>query len=263
MSRGCPRASAREAQGIGGNVDDIDIRWATRETAGEAQGVVVVIDVIRAFSVAAYAMAGGARAIWLVRTVEEALALRESHPDALLIGEVGGRLIPGFDSNNSPARMAGMDVRGRLLIQRTGAGTQGAVAATEATHLLPCALVHARATATHARRLAEGTDGVLTLLPTAAPVEDGGKPAIEDQVCGEYVEALLRGQPDAAEVLARGLARLHNVGRFEVFEQGYPDFPIEDVAAVLAVDRFAFALEGTRERWRDIEYIGVRAVFPA
>jgi 2-phosphosulfolactate phosphatase len=109
--------------------------------------VVIVIDVIRAFSVAAYALAGGSEELWLVRTVEEALTMRERAPHALLIGEVGGRLIHGFDCNNSPARMAAMDVRGRLLIQRTGAGTQGAVGATGATHLLVCALVNARATA--------------------------------------------------------------------------------------------------------------------
>ncbi|HEX5545811.1 MAG TPA: 2-phosphosulfolactate phosphatase, partial [Ktedonobacterales bacterium] len=64
--------------------------------AEQARGVVVVIDVLRAFTVSAYALAGGARELLLVRGVEEALTLRdEAHPDALLAGEVGGRLIPG------------------------------------------------------------------------------------------------------------------------------------------------------------------------
>src|SRR6185312_1572762 len=99
-----------------------------------ARGVVVVIDVLRAFTVSAYALARGARELLLVRGVEEALTLRdETHPDALLAGEVGGRLIPGFDLNNSPARMQSADVRDRLIIQRTGAGTQGAVNARHAS----------------------------------------------------------------------------------------------------------------------------------
>lgn len=106
----------------------MEIRRVGHSRALEARGVVVVIDVIRAFSVAAYAFAGGAQSLWLVRTVEEAQALREREPDALLIGEVGGRLIEGFDFNNSPSRMAAADVCGRLLIQRTGAGTRGAIA---------------------------------------------------------------------------------------------------------------------------------------
>jgi 2-phosphosulfolactate phosphatase len=77
-----------------------------RPEAGEARGIVIVIDVIRAFSVAGYAFAGGARGIWMVREVEEAQKLREREPEAWLIGEVGGRLIAGFQLNNSPSLMA-------------------------------------------------------------------------------------------------------------------------------------------------------------
>src|ERR1700675_2975131 len=105
----------------------MEIRRVNFPDAASARGVVLVIDVLRAFSVASYAFAGGVQAIWLVRTVEEALALRERMPQSLLAGEVGGRLISGFDFNNSPAQMAAANVRGRWLIQRTGAGTQGAV----------------------------------------------------------------------------------------------------------------------------------------
>jgi hypothetical protein len=68
------------------------IHHISREQAEQAEGIVVVIDVIRAFTVAAYAFAGGAQRLWLVRTVEEALALREREPGALLAGEIGGRI---------------------------------------------------------------------------------------------------------------------------------------------------------------------------
>ena len=54
----------------------------SRDQAGQAEGIVIVIDVIRAFTVAAHAFAGGAKDLWLVRTVEDALALRELAPDA-------------------------------------------------------------------------------------------------------------------------------------------------------------------------------------
>jgi 2-phosphosulfolactate phosphatase len=240
---------------------DVRILRVAREQAGEARGVVIVIDVIRAFSVAAYALAGSARELWLVRTVEEAFALREREPRALLIGEVGGRLIPGFDHDNSPARMAAAHVRGRLLIQRTGAGTQGAVGATGAAHLLVCALVNARATAAHALRLARRQNLPIILLPTAAlEEEDDHAPAIEDEVCADYLEALLLGRADATTVLAAGIAQLHAVGRLRVFTMGYPDFPPEDVPAFLASDRCSFAMRGARERWRDIDYVAVRRV---
>ncbi len=48
--------------------------------ASQAQGLVIVIDVIRAFTVAGYAFAGGARKLWLVQAVEEAQALRRREP---------------------------------------------------------------------------------------------------------------------------------------------------------------------------------------
>ena len=240
----------------------MDIRRLRRSRASEASGITIVIDVIRAFSVAAYAFAGGADGIWLVRTVEEAFALREREPRALLAGEVGGRLITGFDYNNSPAGMARAEVRGRRLIQRTGAGTQGAVDAVNATLLLCCGLVNAGATAAYARALVERGAGpsVVTLMPTAAPTEENDIPAIEDDVCADYLEALLRGQPGARDTLAAGIARLRDIGRLSVFEQGWPDFPPEDVPAFLAIDRHTFAMLGTRERWRGVEYVSLRRV---
>ena len=231
-----------------------------RVHAERARGVVVVIDVMRAFSVAAYAFAGGARALWLVRTVEEALALRERAPDALLVGEVGGRLIPGFDHNNSPAAMSRADVRGRVLIQRTGSGTQGAVGATGADALLIAALVNARATADYARMLAERGPQVVTLMPTAAPVDDGGMPAIEDDVCADYLAALLQRRVDAADMLAAGVERLRACGRLTVFERGYPDFPADDPPAFMATDRFPFAMLCARDSWREIEYVEARRI---
>ncbi len=219
----------------------------------------IVIDVIRAFSVAAYALERGARGLWLVRTVEEAFALRQREPEALLAGEVGGRMIAGFDFNNSPALMMEADVRGRLLIQRTGSGTQGAVGAVNATHLLVCSLVNARATATYARQLAETTGGLITLMPTESA--DGMESRRgEDDLCADYLEALLCERADAPELLAEGIARLRASGRFALFEQGHPDFPIGDRDAVLAADRFTFAMQGTREQWNGLVYVAVQRV---
>lgn len=160
-------------------MSNLEIRRVYLPQAAEALGVVIVIDVIRAFSVAAYAFSRGARRLWLVRSVEDAFALRQREPDALLAGEVGGYLIPGFDYNNSPSLMAIANVDGRLLIQRTGAGTQGAVGAVNAMHLLICSLVNAKATAIYARHLSDTTGGLITLLPTFYKSDE----VSEDSVC--------------------------------------------------------------------------------
>src|SRR5216683_4352588 len=100
--------------------------------ATRAFGTVAVIDVFRAFTTAAVALANGASSIVMVRTVEEALALREAGIGQICMGEVRGRAPDGFDFGNSPFEILTVDFRGKTIIQRTSAGTQGIVAAREA-----------------------------------------------------------------------------------------------------------------------------------
>lgn len=233
----------------------VDIHRITATTAPNTTGVVIVIDVIRAFSVAAYAFAGGARALWLVRTQEEAFALRQRAPDALLAGEIGGRLIPGFDLNNSPAAMARADVRGRFIIQRTGAGTRGAAAAAKARHLLVGSLVNARATARLARRLADEDAVPVALFPTDVTA---GIETFEDDICADYLEALLRDAGGASEALARGIEYLRRCGRLDAYQSGDSDFPSDDIPAVMDVDRFDFGMVGSRRECTGIRYVEVR-----
>ena len=194
--------------------------------AGEARGITIVIDVIRAFTVAAYVFAGGASRLWLVRTTDEAFALRGREPAALLAGEIDGRLIPGFNFNNSPALMAKASIAGRLLIQRTGAGTQGAVNASHSHHLLICSLVNAKATAQYARMLATETGEPVILLPTGKP--DEAFPLTEDDFCADYLEALITCRDDAPQVLADKITQLRTSGRFSEWQQGNErDFPAD------------------------------------
>ena len=235
----------------------MDIFRVSRADAEQARGIVITIDVIRAFSVAGYAFAGGALGLWLVRTVEEALALRSRDPEALLAGEIGGRLIPGFDLNNSPTRICATDLCGRRIIQRTGAGTQGAASAINATVILPCALTNARATATYARTRARASGEAITLLPTALFQDQTYWN--EDKICADYVEALIREQDDeAVTILAQGIAHLHATNRFEQWQTEEADFPSQDIAAVLDADRFNFVMTGTQQTWQGMTYVDVQ-----
>jgi 2-phosphosulfolactate phosphatase len=67
-----------------------------------APPVVVVIDVMRAFTVTAWAFDRGAEKVVLAGSREEALALKEAHPDWLTLKD--GPPAPGFDLVNSPGR---------------------------------------------------------------------------------------------------------------------------------------------------------------
>ena len=105
----------------------LKFRYTSLHDCHEATGVVILIDVLRAFSTAAYAFARGAKEILLVSSVEEALSLKSQIPDSKAMGEVGGLPPLGFDFGNSPSQIIEQDLDGITLIQRTGAGTQGAV----------------------------------------------------------------------------------------------------------------------------------------
>lgn len=193
------------------------------EGAREATGQVVVIDVLRAFTTAACAFAAGIEEIELVGTVEEALAR-----PGFRLGEVGGRLIPGFDHNNSPSQLLGRKLSGRA-VQRTGAGTQCVVAASRAEAIWLASFVVLSATARALRDARE-----ITLVVSGAP--DEGE---EDHAAATCLEALLRGGDPP---LARAIERVRGSRAARLHRAGDPDRPIEDLDVCCDVDRFDFAM---------------------
>jgi 2-phosphosulfolactate phosphatase len=76
--------------------------YSLLEGAERATGSMAIIDVFRAFTSAAVALANGATSILMVRSVEEALALREAEIGQICMGAVRGRAPPRFNFGNSP-----------------------------------------------------------------------------------------------------------------------------------------------------------------
>lgn len=203
------------------------------EGARQAQGTVVVIDVLRSFTVSAYALAGGARECRLVTTVEEARELAQNTPGAILCVEVGGLPVPGIAISNSPTQIQAMDLKGRIVVQRSSAGTP-AVAAVESDEVFVASFVVARATV-HACMAKKPR--TLTL------VASGDFP--EDHACARYMEAIARGrQPDVEELL-RPLRASERYRSLAAGEQ--PGFPPSDLDLALAPDRFDFAMPVEKE----------------
>src|ERR1700686_2594762 len=104
------------------------IRSTGVEGARQARGLAVVIDVLRSFTVSAYALAGGARECRLVTTTDEARALAEAPPSAGLCAEENALPIPGIAISNSPTQIRDTNLRDRILVQRSSAGTPVAAA---------------------------------------------------------------------------------------------------------------------------------------
>jgi len=203
------------------------------EGARQSRGTVVVIDVLRAFTVSAYALAGGARECRLVRTVDEARELADRTPGAVLCAEEDGLPVAGIAISNSPTAIREADLRDRVLIQRSSAGTQAA-AAVESGDIWAASLIVARATVQACLLRKPET---LTLVASADYPED--------HACATYMEAIVRGEePD----IERLLQPLYESDRYRRLTTGaWPGFPATDLELALTADRFAFAMPITRE----------------
>jgi 2-phosphosulfolactate phosphatase len=216
----------------------LEIEQIGLEDCDQARGTVVVIDVVRAFTTAAHAFAAGAREITLVSTVSEAFALKKCDPSLLLMGEERGGPIRGFDHSNSPAALAGADLTGRRLVQRTSHGTQGVVCASDASLLLAASFVNAAAIAQHLRSAAVES---VTFLITGRYRNRNGD---EDAACADYITALLRQEDIQIEPLLERVRR-SRAGRL-LLDPERPEYPEADLPYCLAVDRFDLVLRVTR-----------------
>ena len=155
--------------------------------ARRARGLTVVIDVFRAFSLAAHLFARGAAKVFPVGSIETARELKARWPQALLIGERHARPLPGFDAGNSPTQLEGFDVRERVVIHTTHAGTQGLTNAVAATEVITGALVNAGAIVRYIRaRKAE----VVSLVRMG---HEASECCAEDDLCASILSTRLRG----------------------------------------------------------------------
>lgn len=196
----------------------------------EDYDVAVVIDVIRAFTVAPWILRQGARRLLLAPNRDTALtAQRTAFADALLLAD--GPPDPHFDLPNAPGLVARFDLAGRTVIQTTGNGTRGAHAVASVATVLCASFVTAAATA----RALSGHDRVL-LLTTEGD---------EDLALADYLTACVRGrEPDAQPYLDRVVRS--DAGR-ECLERGrderFPGVHPDDLARCLDLDAFDHALK--------------------
>ncbi|MER8233045.1 2-phosphosulfolactate phosphatase [Streptomyces sp. NPDC094049] len=199
--------------------------------------VAVVIDVMRAFTVAAWAFSLGVERIVLASTESEALTLKERHPGWLALKD--GAPAAGFDAVNSPGllRSRDRDFAGRTLVQKTTAGTVGALAVADAPLVLCASFVVAGPTA---RFLRARDSGPVTFVVTG---EEGR--ADEDLACAEYIGRRMGGDDvEAAPYLHRARASRASADLAAGLRTGYhPD----DVDLCLEIDRFPFAMLARRE----------------
>jgi 2-phosphosulfolactate phosphatase len=177
----------------------IDVAFTPAE-AGPAH-VAIVVDVMRATSTIAQALASGYRRVLCCREIEEARALRGQLGDEAVVGgERNAVLIEGFDLGASPRDY--LEPRAETAILTTTNGTRTVLAAAaNAEIVLLGSLLNLDAVAAAALEPGE----VITVVCAGYQ----GAFAIDDAYCAGRIVELLDGERTDAAVASAALARAY------------------------------------------------------
>jgi 2-phosphosulfolactate phosphatase len=175
----------------------VHVAFTPAEAAAAPVGIVV--DVLRATSTIAQALASGYERVYCSAEVDEALALRERLGEGLLGGERSAVKIEGFDVGASPREFVG-EPRAKTVIFSTTNGTRAILeTAVRSDQVLLGSLLNLGSVAAAARE--RGEDVVVVCASFQ------GAFALDDAYCAGRIVQLLGGQPTDAAKAADAIAR--------------------------------------------------------
>jgi 2-phosphosulfolactate phosphatase len=205
------------------------------EGARKAEGVTVIIDVFRAFSVGCYAYDAGASEIIATAGVDDAFLLREKYRNSVLVGERNERKVQGFDFGNSPTEIMQADLTGKTVIHTTTAGTQGLINASRANLVLTGSFVNAGAIVKFIKAL---NPKLVTLVAMGYRAEIS---AAEDLLCAHYIKDKLLERNNVPD---QKISELMETSGKRFFNPDNRHFsPPSDFFLCTMKDRFSFVLK--------------------
>lgn len=193
--------------------------------AKNADGLVVVIDILRAATVEAYLFSMGVTSIIPVSTPEEAFLLKRQHPDYILVGENYGIKIEGFDYGNSPTELLKADLKNKVVVHRSTRGTQGLVNATKASGLIFGSFVICSAIVSYVNKKKIKKVSIVAMDE-------------EDSLFSDYLEKSLLGEKTNINRVKEALYSHPNVKYY--FDTQKKAFPWSDIDLALQVNKFNF-----------------------
>jgi 2-phosphosulfolactate phosphatase len=172
----------------------VDVAFTPEEQVSGS--VAIVVDVLRATSTMAQALASGYRRVLCCAEIAEAQRLRAEIPDSLVGGERNAVRIEGFDVGASPREF--LDARAETLILSTTNGTRAILsAAARAAEVFLGSLLNLRAVAA----AAHGRDVAILCAGFK------GAFALDDAYCAGRIVQLLGGDNSDSAIAAERVAR--------------------------------------------------------
>lgn len=206
--------------------------------ARKAEGLTVIIDVFRAFSVACYAADAGASRLIATSEVAEAFRLKEKYKNSVLVGEREEKKPEGFDFGNSPTEIIKTDLSGKTVIQTTTAGTRGLINASRSETVLAGSLVNASAIIGYIKKANPVKVSLVAMGYRASLSAD------EDILCADIIAAGLRNESIAYESRIAGLQ--NSTGRRFFIPENLDFSPPTDFFLCTMMNKFDFVLKAVR-----------------
>lgn len=204
-----------------------------------AEGLTVIIDVFRAFSIACYAIDKGIEKIYPVGNIELAYELKKANPGYILVGERDERKPEGFDFGNSPAQLTEARISAKTMVHTTSSGTQGIANARNADEIITGSFVNAGAIVRYIRKIQPKT---VSLVCMGYACE---YPTDEDTLCAEYIKNELEDSVNNFEKMIETIKNGDGARFFEPKKQSWS--PQKDFDLCLDINRFDFILKVEKE----------------
>lgn len=164
---------------------DIKINYLVKG-AKQADGIVIIIDVLRACTTIPILFYKGAKEIIPVTTIEEAERFEKQKYVLVGEGEAGGRH-NAFHHNNSPSEVYKEDFTGKSIVLRSNNATQAILNVEKAEEIVLASFVNLEAVANYIK---DKNPKKVTMIALGRL----GKRGLEDDICAEAIKLSLEGK---------------------------------------------------------------------
>ena len=169
----------------------VEVHMSPRPAPGDVQGkVVAVVDVLRASTTIAIALANGARAVVPFESLDDALTRSRQldRSEFILAGERKNLAIEGFDMGNSPIEFTSEAVAGRNIFMTTTNGTRALMGLQGARDVVVASYVNHSAVSAMLRAAVRADADILIVC-----AGEEGHFSLEDAACaGRYVRTITK-----------------------------------------------------------------------
>lgn len=202
------------------------------QNAHLAEGLTIVVDVLRAFTTCCFVFKNGAKTIIPVSDKDAAYKMIRDNPRFISIGERKGFKLPGFNYGNSPAEIENIDMKDKTVVLTTSAGTQGIVNAVNADMVITGAFVNAQAVINYIRKQKAQ---VVSFVVTDNRYKDN-----EDFMYASFIESYLKNKPLNFNDIKKHLINHPTAEGF--LKKPMTEYSQKDFHLSLDLDRFDFVI---------------------